>query len=224
MGKTSDHVPIAARVEVRTCAPTQQERTRRTPWQPRDQESYWQEVRQALADTQHISLRTMAAAITTATQCTEQRWTTEEAGLQATRRELREVRRLRREAGTADEQRRISHILWEMLLRFRDIRNAIHDAASLQRHSLGRLGKKLRSMRREVLPTMLLDGSNNEVGRNKWGELFRDWWTARWSPQGATREREDRHEYPLTVSDAGVADALGKVAGKATAPGPDGVT
>lgn len=45
MGNTSDHVPVAVRIEVHTQAPQPQERTRRTQWQPRDQEEYWQEVR-----------------------------------------------------------------------------------------------------------------------------------------------------------------------------------
>lgn len=83
----------------------------------------------------------------------------------------------------------------------------------------------MRAMRREVLPTRLRgDNNENEVGRNELGELFRDWWTARWSPQGATSERDNRYEYPVVVHDEALADALRKAASKATAPGPDGVT
>lgn len=46
---------------------------------------------------------------------------------------------------------------------------------------------------------------------------------ARWSPHGATDEQENRYEYPLTVSDEAVTDALHKVVGKAPTPGADGV-
>lgn len=40
--------------------------------------------------------------------------------------------------------------------------------------SLGRHGKKMRAMSREDLPTTLRDNDNIEVGRNDWGEIFRD--------------------------------------------------
>lgn len=82
----------------------------------------------------------------------------------------------------------------------------------------------MRGMKREVLPTTLRDNDGNKVRRNDWGELFLSWWTGRWSPHGATNDNDDRYEHPLIVHDEAVADPLRKVASKATAPGPDGVT
>lgn len=98
MGKNSDHT-----IDVATRPPRQNDRTRRTPLEPRAAAAYWGLVRQKMRQHTTPSLRNFAESVATAARATEQKRTREEVALQIVHRELRELRRLRRTAPTPDE-------------------------------------------------------------------------------------------------------------------------
>lgn len=57
MGENNDHAPVAATLDVTTRPPRQNDRTRRTPWGPRDAAAYSELVRQEMGQYSMPSLR-----------------------------------------------------------------------------------------------------------------------------------------------------------------------
>lgn len=104
----------------------------------------------------HISLRSFAA-VATAAQAGEHRRTLQSAGLQAAWRELKQLRRLRRDAPQVGQRRSISRRLWDILKLFR--------RGMLRRH-----GNTVRAMRKRAVLMAMLGPQGQHIG---WAYLGR---------------------------------------------------